>query len=170
MASRKRSQPETESASSLDPPPPPSAVERELASREIFFSIPLRSTAVHDQPLHSLAPPGGDHALANRRLMDTATVLNSLQRASVTAVLAVLNNYFPEDETTYSLTHSIADLIETDDLALASVADKIDLGLIAFLAKRAGCQYNRSDVGPPSPAPINHKLDYFCDYYSSSAR
>lgn len=74
--------------------------------------------------------------LANSRITDTDTVLNGLQRASLSAVLAVLNDYFPDDDTTRDFTQSVADITGTNDTALASFADKIDMGLIAFLAKR----------------------------------
>lgn len=131
-------------------------MERELASREIFFSIPLRSSAVHDQLLHSLAPPGSGYALASRRLMDTATVLNILQRAFVTVAVAVLNNYFPDDETTYSLTQSIVDLIETDDIALASFADMITSsypGLSATSTSKNAQNLQSATWLHPSPCP-----------------
>lgn len=134
MSSRKRSHPEDDS---------PLPVPRVLASRDMFFSIPLRTVAVHNQPLEAFAAPLlAAHGLANSRITDTDTVLNGLQRASLSAVLAVLNDYFPDEKTTRSFTQSVADIPGTNDTALASFADKIDMGLIAFLAKR----------GPPDAA------------------
>lgn len=119
------------------------------ATRAMFFSIPLRTVAVRDQPLQVVvSPTSGTHLLqANTRLTDVVTVLNSLQRASLTSVLAVLNNDFPDDEITRSFTRSIADITESDDTVLGAIADRIDLGLIAFLTKRTG-QSNTPDDDP----------------------
>lgn len=140
MSSRKRSHPEDESAP---------AVPRVLASREMFFTIPLRTTAVHNLPLQAFAAPLPGHLLANSRVTDTNTVLNGLQRASLTAVLAVLNDFFPDAETTRVFTDSVADSTGTNDTSLASFADKIDMGLISFLARRAPLS-NTPDAGPSS--------------------
>lgn len=146
MSSRKRSHSEDDS-----PRVPPV-----LASREMFFSIPLRTAAVHNHPLeafptHSLPA----HLLANSRVTDTDTVLNGLQRASLTAVLAVLNDYFPDDETTRAFTDSVANTIGTNDTALAAFADKIDMGLIAFLAKRGLPDAAASSSSPVPDAPAS---------------
>lgn len=145
MSSRKRSHPEADSAPA-DP--------RVLASREMFFTIPLRTIAVHNQPLQAFGAPLPGHLLANARVTDINTVLNGLQRASLTAVLAVLNDYFPDAETTRAFTDSVADTTGTHDIALASFADKIDMGLIAFLAKHA-TPSNTSDAGPSWPDTTN---------------
>lgn len=152
MSSRKRTRPEDDSDTNRTTPP---VVPRVLASRELFFSIPLRSTAVHAEPIspRSIPVDSADHLRANTRLSDPATLLNGLQRSSLIAVLAVLNDYFPEDETTRCLTEFVTDTTETDDAALASLADQIDLGLIAFLAKRGG-QSNTPEADTPSPAPV----------------
>lgn len=147
MSSRKRSHPEDDSTPPTVPPVPPV-----LASREMFFSIPLRSVAVHDQPIRALPDPGADHVHANTRLSDPATMLNGQQRASLTALLAVLNDYFSASETTGFLTRSVGDPTGTNDTALATLADKIDLGLIAFLAKR-GQATTPEAVDPSLPAP-----------------
>lgn len=136
MLSLKRTHPDDDSAM---------PVPRVLASRMMFFSIPLSSVAVRGGPATGLV-------LANTRVTNSDTVLNGLQRASLTAVLAVLNDYFPDDETIGVFTHSIGDITTTDDTALASFADKIDLGLTAFLAKR-GSQPNTCDPGTSSTVP-----------------
>lgn len=141
MSSRKRSHPDGDS---------PQPVTRVLASRDMFFSIPLRTVAVHNQPLEALsAPLLAAHLLAHARITDTNTVLNGLQRASLSAVLAVLNDYFPDEETTGVFTQSVADIIGTTDTALAAFADKIDMGLIAFLAKRGA-----PDVAASASSPV----------------
>lgn len=152
MNSRKRIHPEDESSlSSTKNIPPPLNLPRVLASREMFFSIPLRAVAVRDLTVEALPGPQAVHGRANTRLADPATILNSLQRASLTAVLAVLNDYFP-CETTRQLTDSVANITQTNDTTLASLADKIDLGLIAFLAKRGAAQSNTPDaMSPPVP-------------------
>lgn len=142
MSSRKRTHSEDDSA--LAP--------RVLASREIFFSIPLRTIAVHSQPLQAFPARLAQHLSAISRITDTNTILNGLQRASLTAVLAVLNDYFPDAEDTRAFTHSVADITGTNDTALALFADKIDVGLVAFLAKHA-TQPNTPDAGPSSPVP-----------------
>lgn len=136
MLSLKRPHPDDDSAMPLP---------RVLASRTMFFSIPLSSVAVRGGPATGLV-------LANTRVTNSDTVLNGLQRASLTAVLAVLNDYFPDDETIGAFTRSIGDITTTDDAALASFADKIDLGLTAFLAKR-GSQPGTSDPGTSSTVP-----------------
>lgn len=116
----------------------------------MFFSIPLRTVAVHNQPLEALsAPLLAAHVLANSRITDTNTVLNGLQRASLSAVLAVLNDYFPDEETTRVFTQSVADIAGTSDIALAALADRIDMGLIAFLAKRSP-----PDAAASSSSPV----------------
>lgn len=143
MSSRKRSHPEDDSAP---------VVPRVLASREMFFSIPLRTIDVHNQPLQAFAAPLAGHVLANSRVTDTNTVLNGLQRASLTAVLAVLNDYFPDLETTRAFTQSVADVTGTDDATLTSYADAIDMGLIAFLAKHA-TPSDTPNAGSLSPVP-----------------
>lgn len=112
----------------------------------MFFSIPLRTVAVRDQPLQAFAGLVARHALANTRVTDTNTILNGLQRASLTAVLAVLNGYFPDNETTRAFTNSVADITGTNDTTLASFADTIDMGLTAFLAKRG--LHNHSSSSP----------------------
>lgn len=142
MSSRKRTHPEDDSTL---------PVPRVLASREMFFSIPLRTVAVQDQPLEGFADPRSGHVLANIRV--TSSILNGLQRASVSAVLAVLNDYFPNEETTGPFTRSVADITATDDSALASFADKIDMGLIAFLSKPDRQSDNTTDAGPSSLSP-----------------
>lgn len=142
-SSRKRSHPDDHS---------PLPVPRVLASREMFFSIPLRTVAVHNQPLEAFAGPLlGPHVLANSRVTDTDTILNGLQRASLTAVLAVLNDYFPGEETTRVFTESVGDIAGTNDTALAAFADKIDMGLIAFLAKRGAPDATVSSSSTPAP-------------------
>lgn len=136
MSSRKRTHPDDDSNPSAPPAPPPPPV---LAPRSMFFSIPLRTVAVQDQPQQAALPAlSGPHLQAHTRLTDVVTVLNGLQRASLTAVLSVLNTDFPADATTRTFTHLIADTTESDDAVLAALADRIDLGLIAFLTKRAG--------------------------------
>lgn len=139
MSSRKRSHPEDDS---------PLPVPRVLAPREMFFSIPLRTVAVHNQSLEAFPTPLAPHVLANSRITDTDTVLNGLQRASLSAVLAVLNDYFPDEETTRSFTQSVADITGINDTALAAFADKIDMGLIAFLAKRGPADTAASTSSP----------------------
>lgn len=141
MSSRKRTHPEDESNPTSPPEP---ILPRVLASREMFLSIPLRTDTVSDQPLRAFADPTPSHLLANTRVRNTDTILNSLQRASLTAVLTILNDYFPGDEITRAFTDSVADKTQSDNTALASLADTIDLGLIAFLAKRGG-QSNTAD-------------------------
>lgn len=143
MSSRKRSHPEDDSAP---------VIPRVLASREMFFSIPLRTIDVHNQPLQAFGAPLAGHVLANSRVADTNTVLNGLQRASLTAVLAVLNDYFPHLETTRGFTQSVADVTGTNDATLASYADAIDMGLIAFLAKHSTMP-NTDDASSASPGP-----------------
>lgn len=151
MSSRKRSHPEDDS---------PLPVPRVLASRDIFFSIPIRTVAFHNEPLEAFAAPlVPAHLLANSRVTDTDTVLNGLQRASLTAVLAVLNDYFPGEETTRAFTDSVADHTGTNDTALASFADRIDMGLVAFLAKRgfpaATASTSSSSPVPDAPAALD---------------
>lgn len=137
MSSRKRSRPDNDFTASTNTPAPPE-VPPVLASREMFFSIPLRPVAVHAYPIYPLPVPvqGAGHLRANTRLSNPSTLLNGLQRASLTALLALLNDYFPDAESTSSLTRSVGDPTGIDDTALATLADTIDLGLIAFLAKR----------------------------------
>lgn len=142
MSSRKRAHSEDDCA-------PP--VRRVLASRELFFSIPLGTVAV-DQPLQAFAAPLATHVSATTRVTDITTVLNGLQRASLTAFLAVLNDYFPNDAITRAFTDSVADFAGTNDTALASFADTIDMGLIAFLTKR-GKPDARSSSPVPEPTP-----------------
>lgn len=152
MSSRKRSRAEEDSTAStnilstLDVLPV-------LASRDMFFAIPLRPVAMRADPIRSLPVPvhSVGHLNANTRLSDPATSLNGLQRASLTALLALLNDYFGDAETTSSLTRSVGDSVGTDDTALATLADKIDLGLIAFLAKR-GPSNNAGTKLPSTPA------------------
>lgn len=154
MSSRKRSHPDHDSNAA---PPPEPVLPRVLASRELFFSIPLRPVAVRDQPLRAFTGPTASHLLANTRVTNTDTILNGLQRASLTAVLAVLNDYFPNDEITRAFTDSVADITGTNNTALATFADKIDLGLIAFLAKRGG-QSNTPDnqaIAPDTNSSIS---------------
>lgn len=149
MSSRKRRRPDedvtapTNTSSAPEVPPV-------LAPREMFFSIPLRPVAEHADPIRSLPPPVDDagHVRATTRLSDPATSLNGLQRASLTALLTLLTDYFRDAETTRSLTRSIGDPVGTDDTALATLADKIDLGLIAFLAQRGPS--NNTDTTLPS--------------------
>lgn len=149
MSSRTRSRPEDESTGSTDVLSTP-AFRPVLASREMFFSIPLRPAVMHADPIRSLPVPVCDagHLRANTRLSDPATLLNGLQRASLTALLALLNDYFGDAETTSYLTRSVGDPAGTDDTALATLADQIDLGLIAFLAKRGPS--NKADTNLPS--------------------
>lgn len=72
-----------------------------------------------------------------------------IQRASLTAELAVLNDYFP-DEITRQLTHSVVNISQTNNTTLAALAGKIDLGLVAFLATRGATQSHAPDaVAPP---------------------
>lgn len=121
----------------------------------MFFSIPLRPLAVHADPIRPLPVSRAGHLQANARLSDPTTMLNGLQRASLTALLALLNDYFSDAATTISLMRSVGDPAETDDTALGTLADKIDLGLIAFLAKRG--QPNTADaVVPSSPTAAPH--------------
>lgn len=149
MSSRKRGRQEDDSTASTNIRPTPEILPV-LASKQMFFSIPLRPVAVQADPIRALPVPvhGTGHLRANTRLSDPATMLNGLQRASLTALLAVLNDYFGDGETTSSLTRSVGDPAGTDDTALATLADKIDLGLIAFLAKRG--TPNNADVDVPS--------------------
>lgn len=149
MSSRKRTRPEDDSTAFPNSPSTPE-VPPVLASREMFFSIPLRPVTVHADPIRPLPAPlpvplhSAGLLRANTRLSDSATLLNGLQRASLTALLALLNDYFSDAETTCSLTQSVGDPTGTDDTALATLADTIDLGLIAFLAKR----------GPPNTIEV----------------
>lgn len=149
MSSRKRSRPEDDSTAPTNTVSTP-LVPPVLATREMFFSIPLRPVAVHADPIRSLAVPGDatEHLRANTRLSDPATLLNGLQRASLTALLALLNDNFGDEVTTRSLTRSVGDPAGTDDTTLATLADKIDLGLIAFLAKRGPS--NNADTTLPA--------------------
>lgn len=143
MSSLKRSHPEDDDSSSISPA---SAVKLVLAPREMFFSIPLRTLAVRGQSIQALSSPCGGHALANTRIAATAS-LNSLQRASLTSMLTILNDYFPDDDSSKLLTLSLADISQTNDATLSSMADTIDLGLIAFLAKGGG-QHSTPDQDP----------------------
>lgn len=149
MSSLLRSNPMEESSASTQSrqSPPPRPV---LASREMFFSILPRPLADHALPIRPLPALRSGHLHANTRLSDPATILNGLQRASLTALLAVLNDFFSDAETTSSLTRSIGDPTAIDDAALATLADKIDLGLMAFLAKRGHQNTADADVPPPS--------------------
>lgn len=137
MSSRKRSLPEDNCTASYNILATPEVLPV-LTSREMFFSIPLRPVALHADPIRPLPVPveGAGLLRANTRLSDPSTLLNGLQRASLTALLALLNDYFRDAESTSSLTRSVGDPAATDDTVLAILADTIDLGLIAFLAKR----------------------------------
>lgn len=151
MSSRKRTHPRDESAPSTHAALTP-AVPAVLASRDMFFSIPLRLPPVHADPFRPLPVSPAGHLLANARLSDPTTMLNGLQRASLTSLLALLNDCFTDGATTTSLTQSVGDHAGTDDTALATLADKIDLGLIAFLAKR-GQPNTANAVVPSSTTP-----------------
>ncbi|KAL0631406.1 hypothetical protein Q9L58_009724 [Maublancomyces gigas] len=61
--------------------------------------------------------------------------LNEIQRASLTALLAVLNDNFPGDFATETLTAYISDHELTNNIDLAWFANTINRGLMAFLGK-----------------------------------
>lgn len=143
-----------------------------LALRDIFFSIPLRPVAVRGQSIQAMSSPRGGHALANPRIAATAS-LNSLQRASLTTVLTILNDYFPNDD------NSLTDISQTKYATLSSLADAIDLGLIGFLAKGGG-QHSTPDKdlepaisagkSSSSATAVAHEHARISDKYGRSTR
>lgn len=155
MSSRKRSRPEDDdptapprpSAASTPPSQQPPA-KRVLAPRDMFFEIPLRSQDVRDKSILALDEPAGEHALAMTRVINTPA-LSGIQRASLTVLLTILNDYFPGDPVTTEFTRSVAYTTETDDIALAVLADKVDKGLVAFHAKGGP---HDSPVATPAPS------------------
>lgn len=78
--------------------------------------------------------------------------LNEIQRASLTALLAVLNDNFPGDFATETLTIYISDSELTNDNDLAWFANTIDRGLIAFLGKDG--HIADLNVLPSKPTPL----------------
>lgn len=130
-----------------------------LAPREMFFSIPVRYQALHDKSISALAELTGEHTLAHTRVINTPT-LSGVQRASLTVLLTILNDYFPGDPTTLKFTHSVACPVETDDTALAMMADTINQGLLAFLAK--GGQHD-SPSATPTPSSVEPSSSHIPD-------
>lgn len=166
MTSRKRSRPEDDdptppprpSAASSPPPPPQPPAKRVLAPRDMFFEIPLRSHEVRDQSILALAEPAGEHALAMTRVSNTPA-LSGVQRASLTVLLTILNDYFPGDPVTTKFTRSVASTTETDDIALAALADKVDKGLVAFHAKGGPHDSPASTPAPSIAQPSSPASD-----------
>lgn len=84
--------------------------------------------------------------------------MTPVQRATITATLSALNDNLPGDHATNDFTASIADHKRTSDIGLASIANIIERGLAAFVAKdkiKQGLDNESSTVplAEESPSP-----------------
>lgn len=74
-------------------------------------------------------------------------MISGVQRASLVVLLTILNDYFPRDPITIEFTRGIAFTGQAEDALLASLAEIIDNGLVAFRAR--GGPYHTGSLTPP---------------------
>lgn len=155
MTSRKRSRPEDDS-----PAPPYRTIvvsaqegqkepERVLADRQLLLTVPRGSIGIQNLSSFALAV-ALDTYKRTERYVAIFPDLNGLQRASLTAVLSILSEFFSRDYATLRFATSLNDAIRAGDGALASLADKINQGLVAFLTHGCDCQQSNAPDSAPS--------------------
>lgn len=158
MTSRKRSRPEDDSSTApyrsifWPAQEEQKEPERVLADRQLFLTVPRGSIGIQNLSSFALAV-ALDTYNRTERYVAISPDLNGLQRASLTAVLSILSNFFSRDYATLRFATSLDDAIRAGDGALASFADKIDQGLVAFVRHGCDCrQINAPDSAPSGPS------------------